>query len=267
VEQSEAAVTSGELGEQPDDPPATFEDRRGQRHRMIKRGSVYAGIILVVAGAAYLVFGIGIDRILEHILNLPAWLIVFLVFLLPGLEASIFIGVVVPGEIAVFLGGVAAGRHDVSLAAVIIAACVGAVAGDQIGYWVGREYGVQLLRRVPDRILDEQRLENAQRYIRRTGAKGVILGRWTAALRALVPGMAGLSGMHYIRFAIANAIGGIGWAVAIIMIGYAAGDQWKHVQSLLGKSSSALLGVIVVAAVAVHFWRKRAERRSSRMGD
>lgn len=234
---------------------------------MIRRGLLYAGIIVIVAGAAYLVFGVGIDKILEHILNLPAPLIIFLVFLLPALEASIFVGVVIPGEIGVFLGGVAAGRHDVSLVAVIVAACLGAVLGDQIGYWIGREYGVRLLRRIPDRILDEQRLENAQRYIRRTGAKGVVLGRWTAALRALVPGMAGLSGMHYIRFSIANAVGGIGWAVAIVMIGYAAGDQWKHVQSLLGKGSSALLGVIVVAAVTVHFWRKRAEGRASSMGD
>jgi membrane-associated protein len=266
VEQSEAAVASGELGEQPD-VPAAYEDRRNQRRRMIKRGLIYAGLVVVVAGAAYVVFGIGIDKILEHILNLPPLLIIFLVFLLPGLEASIFIGVGVPGEIAVFLGGVAAGRHEVALVAIILAACLGAVLGDQIGYLVGREYGARLLRRVPDRLLDEERLANAQRYIRRTGAKGVILGRWTAALRALVPGMAGLSGMHYGRFAIANAVGGIGWAVAIVLIGYAAGDQWKHVQSLLGKSSSALLGVIVIAAVAVHFWRKRAERRSADMGD
>jgi len=107
----------------PGEPPATFEDRRGQRRRMIKRGLVYAGIVVLVAGAAYLVFGIGIDRILEHILNLPALLIIFLVFLLPALEASIFIGVVVPGEIAVFLGGVAAGRQDVPLMGVIMAAC------------------------------------------------------------------------------------------------------------------------------------------------
>jgi undecaprenyl-diphosphatase len=251
----------------PGEPPGTFEDRRGQRRRMIKRGLIYAGIVVLVAGAAYLVFGVGIDHILEHILNLPALLIIFLVFLLPALEASIFIGVVIPGEISVFLGGVAAGRHDVALVGVILAACLGAVLGDQVGYWVGREYGERLLRRVPDRLLDEQRLQNAQGYIRKTGAKGVILGRWTAALRALVPGMAGLSGMHYIRFAIANAVGGIGWAVAIVFIGYAAGDQWKHVQSLLGKGSSALLGVIVVVAVAVHFWRKRAERSSSTMGD
>lgn len=234
---------------------------------MIKRGLLFAGIAVVIAGAAYLIFGIGIERILEHILNLPAWLIIFLVFLLPGLEASIFVGVVVPGEIGVFLGGVAAGRDEVSLVAVLVAACLGAVLGDQVGYWVGREFGVRLLRKIPDRILDEQRLENAQRYIRRTGAKGVILGRWTAALRALVPGLAGMAGMHYIRFAIANAIGGIGWAVAIVMIGYAAGDQWKHVQSLLGKGSSALLGVIVVIAVVVHFWRKRQERSAASMGD
>jgi undecaprenyl-diphosphatase len=267
VEQSEVTVGGGRHDESPAEPPVTFEDRRGQRRRMIKRGLIYAGIVLAVAGAAYVVFGVGIDRILEHILNLPALLIITLVFLLPALEASAFVGVVIPGEISVFLGGVAAGKHNVALAAVIVAACLGAVLGDQVGYWIGREYGERVLRRIPDRILDEQRLGNAQNYIRRTGAKGVILGRWTAALRALVPGLAGLSGMHYIRFFIANTIGGVGWAIAIVMIGYAAGDQYKHAQSLLGKSSSILLGIIVIGAVAVHFWRKRSKRSSSTMGD
>ena len=234
---------------------------------MIRRGAVYAGILLVAVALAWVVFGVGIDKLLEKILNLPSWLIISLVFLLPALEASVFIGVIFPGEIAVFLGGVAAGRHDTSLTAILLAACLGAVLGDQIGYWVGREWGVTVLRRIPDRILDEAKLENARRYIRRTGAKGVILGRWTAALRALVPGLAGMAGMHYARFLIANAIGGVMWAVAVVLAGFLAGDNWKHVQSLLGRGSSVLLGVIVVAAVGFHFWRKRAERRRATVGD
>lgn len=84
MEQPEAAVDERAAKAQPD-APVTFEDRRGQRRRMIKRGLIYAGIIVLVAGAAYVVFGIGIDKILEHILNLPALLIIFLVFLLPAL--------------------------------------------------------------------------------------------------------------------------------------------------------------------------------------
>jgi undecaprenyl-diphosphatase len=263
VDQAEVAAGSTD-GDQELSP---YELRRAQRRRMIRRGLVYAGLVVAAAGLAYLVFGVGIDTILEHILTLPAWLIVSLVFLLPALEASAFIGVIFPGEIAVFLGGVAAGRHDTPLAAVLIAASLGAVLGDQVGYGIGHRYGVSLLRRIPDRLLDEEQLERAQRYIRRTGAKGVVLGRWTAALRALVPGLAGMAGMPYVRFLVANAVGGVVWAVGVVLAGFLAGDQWKHVQSLLGKGSSVLLALVVIAAVVVHLVRKRAERTAERMGD
>ena len=213
---------------------------------------ILAGILIaavVVGGLAYIVFGVGVEALLEHILTMPAWLILVLVFLLPALEASAFVGVVLPGEIAVLLGGVAAGRGSVNFAAVLMAACVGAVAGDQVGYWIGHRYGQQLLRRLPDRLLDEERLENARLFVRRTGAKGVILGRWTAALRALVPGMAGTSHMPYPRFATANVVGGVLWASLVASVGYIAGDSWHRVQSALGSASTALLGLILVAAL------------------
>ena len=228
---------------------------------------ILAGVLIgaaVVSGLAYIVFGVGVEALLEHILTMPAWLILVLVFLLPALEASAFVGVVLPGEIAVLLGGVAAGRGSVNLAAVLMAACVGAVAGDQVGYWIGHRYGQQLLRRLPDRLLDGERLENARLFVRRTGAKGVILGRWTAALRALVPGMAGMSHMPYPRFATANVVGGVLWASLVASVGYIAGDSWHRVQSALGSASTALLGLILVAAVAWHVSRRVRERRRAR---
>jgi undecaprenyl-diphosphatase len=210
--------------------------------------------------AAWVVFGIGVDQLLEKILHLPSWLILLLVFLLPGLEAAIFIGVIFPGEIAVLLGGVAAAQGSVPLAAVLVAACVGAVLGDQIGYVVGREWGETVLRKIPDRLLDEARLHKSQSYVRRMGAKGVILGRWTAALRALVPGLAGMSKMSYPRFLIANVIGGVGWAIVVGVVGYLAGNSYKKVESALGSVSYVLLGAIVVGLVALHVVRHRRAR-------
>ena len=244
-----------------DPAQAALSRSRGRAWRIL------AGVLIgaaVVSGLAYIVFGVGVEALLEHILTMPAWLILVLVFLLPALEASAFVGVVLPGEIAVLLGGVAAGRGSVNFAAVLMAACVGAVAGDQVGYWIGHRYGQQLLRRLPDRLLDEERLENARLFVRRTGAKGVILGRWTAALRALVPGMAGMSHMPYPRFAIANVVGGVLWASLVASVGYIAGDNWHRVQSALGSASTVLLGLILVAAVAWHVSRPVRERRRAR---
>jgi membrane-associated protein len=235
------------------------------RRRLTLRRSAAAALTLAVIGVvAWVVFGVGVSSLLEKLLHLPSWLILLLVFLLPGLEAAAFVGVVFPGEIAVLLGGVAASQGSVSIALVLIAACLGAVLGDQVGYVVGREWGEPVLRKIPDRLLDEDRLQRGRAYIRRMGAKGVILGRWTAALRALVPGLAGMSKMSYPRFLIANIIGGVGWAVTVAVVGYLAGNSYKKVESALGSVSYVLLALIVGGLVAVHVVRRRRSRSASR---
>ncbi len=242
--------------------PPTRVIRPGRR--VTRRRVLVTGIVLVVVGLlAWVFFGVGLGHLLEKILHLPAWLILLLVFLLPGLEASIFLGVFFPGEVAVLLGGVAASQGSVDIALVVIAACLGAVIGDQIGYLVGREWGQQLLRKIPDRLLDEDRLQKGRTYIRRLGAKGVILGRWTAALRALVPGLAGMAHMSYPRFLIANVIGGVGWATLVAVVGYLAGNSYKKVESALGSVSYVLLGLVVAGFVAWHFVRRRREKASA----
>lgn len=198
--------------------------------------------------------------IVERVLHLNAAAALGIVFALPALEASVFLGVVFPGETAVILGGVLAFQGTVPLWAVITVAISGAVIGDQIGYWVGRKYGERLLRKVPDRLLSEARLARAQAYLRRLGAKGVILGRWTAALRALVPGLAGMARMPYRRFFVANLLGGAVWATGCALAGYLAGNSWRKVQSTLGTASLVILAIVVVAALlAFILLRRRRE--------
>jgi len=84
------------------------------------------------------------DNIARHILGLPGWAALVIVFAVPLLESSAFVGFVFPGEIAVLLGGVLAFQHRVGLPAVLAAAIAGAILGDTIGYWVGRRYGRRL---------------------------------------------------------------------------------------------------------------------------
>lgn len=245
----------------PDRPPTRVITLH---RRLTPRRIVITVLALVAIGLlAWVFFGIGLGHLLDKILHLPAWLILLLVFLLPGLEASIFLGVFFPGEVAVLLGGVAASQGSVSIALVVIAACLGAVLGDQVGYLVGREWGEQVLRKIPDRLLDEDRLQKGRVYIRRMGAKGVILGRWTAALRALVPGLAGMSHMSYPRFLVANVFGGVGWATLVAVVGYLAGNSYKKVESALGSVSYVLLGLIVVGFIAWHVIRRRRERAAA----
>jgi membrane-associated protein len=242
--------------------PASHEVDQPRRRITLKRAFWTVVVLVAVAALAWVFFGIGVSNLLEKILHLPAWLILLLVFLLPGLEAAVLIGVFFPGEIAVLLGGVAASQGSVSIAAVLVAACLGAVLGDQVGYVVGREWGEQVLSKLPDKLLDQEKLDKAHAFVRRMGAKGVILGRWTAALRALVPGMAGMARMSYPRFLIANIIGGVGWAVTVAVVGYLAGNSYKKVESALGSVSYALLGAIAIGFAAFHFRKRLHGRRS-----
>jgi len=201
--------------------------------------------------------------IIEGVLSIPPWAALLVVFALPALEASAFVGVLVPGEVAVLLGGVLASQGKVSLVAVLAAAVLGAVIGDQVGYLIGARWGQQLLLRLPDRLVDDAKLAAGQAAIRRLGAKAVIAGRWTASLRALVPGLCGMARMPYRRFAVANVIGGSLWAVAVAVVGYVAGDSWRSVQSALGTASLAAAALVVLALLAVLLLRRQRRARAA----
>lgn len=191
-------------------------------------------------------------HLLDGILNLPSGLVLALTFLFPALEASVFIGVIVPGEIGVVLGGVLANQHKLALGAVLVAAIAGAIIGDSIGYWVGERYGEHILRKVPDRILDDDKLQRAKDTVRRYGGRAVFVGRFTAALRALIPATAGMSGVHYRKFLVWNALGGIIWASAYVLIGYLAGSQYKHIESYANYIGIVLVVLVVVVLVVRH---------------
>src|ERR1700735_2096731 len=91
--------------------------------------------------------------LVEHILRLPSWIALLVVFAMPALEASTFLGFIFPGEIACLLGGVLASESKVSLAVVIVVAVAGAGIGDSVGFAIGYKYGDTLLSKVPERII------------------------------------------------------------------------------------------------------------------
>ncbi|SCE79795.1 membrane protein DedA, SNARE-associated domain [Micromonospora haikouensis] len=203
-----------------------------------------------------------VDRVLAVLVALPPALVLALVFLLPALEASTFLGLFVPGEIAVLVGGVVAHSGRLPLWAVIVAAVAGAALGDQAGYLVGRRYGRRLLARTPRRFVRSGELRRALDLVRRRGALAVVIGRWAAALRALVPGIAGLSGMPQATFTLANVAGGLLWSVTVAVLGFLAGASYRLLERRLGLGGEAVLAVIVVVVVAVRLWRHhRAARR------
>jgi undecaprenyl-diphosphatase len=190
----------------------------------------------------------------QHILSLPAWVALLVVFALPALESSAFVGFVFPGEVALVLGGVMAYEGRVSLAAVLAAGIAGAAAGDSIGYAVGKRYGRTLLDGTVGRFVKADHLDRAEVYLAERGGRAVFFGRFTAALRVLIPGLAGMSGLRYRTFLVFNIASAVGWGLLSVMLGYLGGSSWRHVEHLasrIGLGALAVLGLLVLGGVLV----------------
>lgn len=188
---------------------------------------------------------------IERILHLHGVVAYAIIFALPALEASVFLGFIFPGEIAVLLGGVLAFQGRVSLGGAIAAAVAGAIIGDSVGYEVGKHYGTRLLAGPLRRFIKEEHRERATAFLRRHGGKAVFFGRFTAALRVLVPGLAGIAEIPYPSFLLYNALGGAIWGTGFTLLGYIAGNEYRRVQHVAGRAGALLLALIVTVALIV----------------
>ncbi len=198
--------------------------------------------------------------LLHGILSAPPAFAYLLVGLLVFAEAAVFVGFVLPGETAVVLGGVLAARHGIDLRVLIVLVVVAAIAGDTVGYEIGRHYGERVLATRPLRR-HEQRLYQARGFLRERGAFAVFLGRWTAFLRAVMPGLAGVSRMPYRRFLAYNALGGVAWGITFCLIGYLAGNSYDAVEKRVGMWGGLASLLLVLAVIVI--WQVR-QRRTDR---
>jgi membrane protein DedA with SNARE-associated domain len=187
----------------------------------------------------------------------PVWALYLAVFLLPFLEASILLGFVFPGETALVFGGAVGTQNGASLTVLLLLAIAGAVTGDAVGYAVGRRYGQTLQATKLGRLVGEERWVTTESFLLKRGGTAVFFGRWTALLRAMVPGAAGMARLPYRTFLFYNALGGTLWAVACVLGGYLAGEAIARYVTSFGYVVLGLAVVAVVVAV-VHRRRKRS---------
>ena len=198
-----------------------------------------------------------VTDLFAHLTAAPPVVVYLLVGLLVFAEDAVFVGFVVPGETAVLVGGVLASRGVLSLPAVMAVVVAAAIVGDSVGYEVGKHLGARALR-WPVLVRRQARVDAARAQLQRRGGVAVLLGRFTAFFRAVMPALAGLSRMPYGRFIRWNAAGGLVWGVAFTLIGYLAGDSYEAVARTVGRGSSAVIAAVVLVALVV--WRVRRRR-------
>ncbi len=180
-----------------------------------------------------------------------------LLFVLVMLESA---GIPLPGETALIGASVLAERGHFDIAAVIAVAAAAAIVGDNGGYWVGRIWGRQLLTRWKrlERFA-ERVLPPAERFFAKHGSKTVFFGRFLPVLRFTAAWMAGITRMHWWKFLLWNAAGGICWASGVGLISYYFGRTVTDAYDRYGYI--AVLVALAIAALvlgALHYLRKRA---------
>jgi membrane protein DedA with SNARE-associated domain len=170
-------------------------------------------------------------------------------------------GAWLPGETALIAAAIYASNGHLSITGVIAVAAAGAIIGDNIGYWLGREggrrllYRYGLLARFADRVLPP-----AERFFERHGGKAVFFARFFGGVRVTGAWMAGITRMSWWKFLFWNAAGGIVWAIGVGLIAFYGGQAAADLIEDYGLYGGIAVVVLVVAGLlGFHFLRRRVE--------
>jgi membrane protein DedA with SNARE-associated domain len=174
------------------------------------------------------------------------------------LENSVGAGVIIPGETLVILGGVYAGLGALWLPLVSFVAVLGAVLGDNVGFWIGRRFGRGFVERHGRKLfVTPERLVTAERYYQRHGGKTVFLGRFIPVVRSVGFIVAGIAGMEWRRFLAYDVAGAVIWGIGHSVLGYVLGASYERWERYATPVGLALLVVLLFAVGASKFLAAR----------
>lgn len=234
------------------------EDRR-------RRRLVFVAIAAAVVVSYYLISRViphdDLQQLLEDISNtLGAW-----TYLLVGVfafaETGAFVGLVVPGETVMLLGGAVAGQGAIDIYILIAIAWFAAWAGDTTSFFIGRRLGREFVMRNGPRVgIGHERFEQVEDYFSRHGGKTIFIGRFVSLVRAFAPFIAGSSGMRYRAFVPYSILGTGIWASAHILIGYIFSRSIDTAAKYAGRGAFLLGALIAVTVGSIFLYRRlRAE--------
>lgn len=175
-------------------------------------------------------------------------------------ESGLLIGFFFPGDTLLISAGVFAASGKLPLAAVIVVASIAAVAGDNIGYHIGRLAGPKLFTKKDSLLFRREYLTKAHRFFERYGARSMLIAHFIPVVRTFLPVVAGAGKMPHIKFSLFDAIGDCAWAIAVTLLGYYVGS---HIPGL-----DHYILLLVAAAVVISFapviWHLLARRKKAR---
>jgi membrane-associated protein len=200
------------------------------------------------------------DRLIETFGMIGVLLVVFV-------ESGLLVGFFLPGDSLLFTAGLlsAAGTLP-DLWILLVTIPLAAIAGDQVGYAIGRKAGPAVFRRPDSRLFRQEYVDKAERYFERYGPRTIVLARFVPIVRTFAPVMAGVARMKYATFVKFNIIGGVAWGIGLTLLGYYLGQ----VEFVAANLEAVLVGIVALSVLPIvrEFWPggRTTSRRPARRG-
>jgi len=198
-----------------------------------------------------------IDRVLRLLTDLDPMSLALVTWAFTAMEATVLVGLLVPGDLVVLLAGASAPAPD-AFVLVVLAAAVGTYTGELLGYGIGRSVGRRIRTTWLGRRIGEHRWERAEAHLTGRGARVLVPVRFVSMVHALAPMFVGTARMPLRRFAGWAALRALVWAVTYTSIGAVAGSAYRE-----HGHAGLLVSAAVVTTSALIFWvRARRARRA-----
>lgn len=158
-------------------------------------------------------------------------------------ESGIMIGVFFPGDTLLLSAGILAAGHKLSIVNACIVIAVAAIAGDNLGFQIGRSLGPRLFRKKDGIVFRKAYIDRAEAFYEKYGGRAMLIEHFIPIIRSFAPVTAGASHMSRKLFILCNTIGDVVWAVGFTLFGYFVGSKIPHIDKYI---EPAVLAVVVI---------------------
>jgi len=179
-------------------------------------------------------------------------------FLIVFAETGLLIGFFLPGDSLLFIAGLVASKGNLCLPVMLLVLSLAAIAGDSVGFFIGRKAGPALFRREDSRLFKRRHLDSARAFYNKHGPKTIVLARFVPIVRTFAPTVAGAAGMPYRQFVVFNIVGGVAWIFSMTLLGYFLGNIAFIAHNL--EKAVLLIVFLSILPVILHALKERRAR-------
>ena len=208
-------------------------------------------------------------ELLKHLLHLISdvkgliqWGGLVLVCTIVFVETGLFVGFFLPGDSLLVTAGIIASTGHLKLGMLLSLVTLCAVAGDQLGYWIGRQAGQALYRKEDSLIFKKRHLERAHEFYTKYGGKTVILARFVPIIRTFASPVAGAARMNYRRFLSYDVCGGFLWVWGMVLLGFFLGSSVPNID----KNIHIVIAIVVLLSILPAIIEAIKQRKYRRRG-